>query len=110
MVSVGDLIEGYTDSQEQLDREWDEMGGFVSRLEMPFFYAAGNHDFSNEAMSRDWRARFGPSYYHFRFRDVLFLVLPLHHSFPLMVGCVSAIAGGVRGDDRNPGQWLIDDV
>jgi hypothetical protein len=75
VVSVGDLIEGYTQSQEQLDAEWAELEGFVERLEMPFFYAPGNHDFSNEVMSRDWRARFGPSFYHFRYQDVLFLVL-----------------------------------
>ena len=75
VVSVGDLIEGYTESQEQLDREWAEIEGFVAKLDMPFFYAAGNHDFSNEVMSRDWRARFGPSFYHFRYRGALFLVL-----------------------------------
>jgi hypothetical protein len=75
VVSVGDLIEGYTEDRTALAREWDEIEDFIGRLEMPFFYAAGNHDFSNETMSRVWRERFGPSYYHFRHRDVLFLVL-----------------------------------
>jgi hypothetical protein len=75
VVSVGDLIEGYTEDHAVLTREWDEIEGFVGRLQMPFFYAAGNHDYSNETMSRLWRDRFGPSYYHFRHRDVLFLVL-----------------------------------
>ena len=42
---------------------------------MPFFYVAGNHDYSNPAMARKWVRRFGTSYYHFRYRDVLFLVL-----------------------------------
>ena len=75
VMSVGDLIEGYTEDQAQLDAEWAELDDFVSRLEMPFFYAAGNHDFSNEVMSHDWRRRFGPSYYHFEYKDVLFVVL-----------------------------------
>ena len=75
VVSVGDLIEGYTDDQAQLDREWDEFEGFVAGLEAPFFYAAGNHDMNNAVMARTWQARFGPSYYRFVYKDVLFLVL-----------------------------------
>ena len=75
VVSVGDLIEGYTEDQAQLDREWDEFEGFVADLDAPFFYAAGNHDMNNAVMADAWRARFGPSYYHFVYKDVLFLVL-----------------------------------
>ena len=75
VVSVGDLIEGYTDDQTQLDKEWDEFEGFTARLEAPFFYVAGNHDMSNAVMAETWRDRFGPSFYHFLYKDVLFLVL-----------------------------------
>ena len=75
VVSVGDLIEGDTEDQAQLDREWDEFEGFVAGLETPFFYAAGNHDMSNAVMAETWQARFGPSYYSFLYKDVLFLVL-----------------------------------
>ena len=75
VVSVGDLIEGNTEDQAQLDREWDEFEGFVAGLETPFFYAAGNHDMSNAVMAATWQARFGPSYYRFVYKDVLFLVL-----------------------------------
>lgn len=75
VISVGDLIEGYTEDQERLDSEWDEFEGFIDQLNVPFFYAPGNHDMSNEVMSETWRTRFGPSYYHFIYKDVLFLVL-----------------------------------
>ncbi len=75
VVSVGDLIEGYTLDQQQLDREWAEFEGFIGDLRAPFFYAAGNHDMSNAVMAETWRQRFGPSYYHFVYKDVLFLVL-----------------------------------
>ena len=34
VVSVGDLIEGYTEDQAQLDAEWDEIEGFVEQLEV----------------------------------------------------------------------------
>ena len=75
VLSVGDLIEGYTEAPAKLDAMWDEFEGFVADLDAPFFYTAGNHDFSNELMSREWRERFGPSFYHFLYKDVLFLVL-----------------------------------
>jgi hypothetical protein len=75
VVSVGDLIEGYSDDPAVLDHEWNEIEGFVESLDMPFFYVAGNHDMSNAVMAKKWRERFGPSYYHFRYRDVLFLAL-----------------------------------
>lgn len=75
VVSVGDLIEGYTEDQAQIEREWDEFEGFIEQLEVPFFYAAGNHDMSNARMAEIWQARFGPSFYRFMYKDVLFLVL-----------------------------------
>jgi hypothetical protein len=75
VVSVGDLIEGYTEDPVVLDREWDEIEAAVAQLQMPFFYVAGNHDMSNAVMAEAWHARFGPSYYHFRYRDALFVVL-----------------------------------
>lgn len=75
VMSVGDLIEGYTEDQAELDAQWDEIDGFVSQLEMPFFYLAGNHDMSNATMVETWRARYGPTYYQFIHKDVLFLAL-----------------------------------
>ena len=75
VVSVGDLIEGYTSDQTRLDKEWDEFEGFIDQLDVPFFYTPGNHDMSNSVMSETWRARFGPSYYHFVYKDVVFLVI-----------------------------------
>lgn len=75
VVSVGDLIEGYTEDRTRLAAEWDEMEGFIDELRMPFFYAAGNHDISNAVMAEVWRERLGPSYYHFRYKGVSFVVL-----------------------------------
>ena len=75
VVSVGDLIEGYTENQDQLNREWDEMESFIGRLDAPFFYTPGNHDMNNAVMAEEWQRRFGPSYYHFLYKGVLFLVL-----------------------------------
>jgi hypothetical protein len=75
VMSVGDLIEGYSDQQEVLDTQWGEFQGFIGQLQTPFFYVPGNHDISNLFMAGEWQRRFGPSYYHFVYRDVLFLCL-----------------------------------
>ncbi len=75
VLSVGDLIEGYTDNREQAIKEWDDFDQIVEPLEMPFFYLPGNHDFYNEMSAEVWGERYGPSYYHFIYRDVLFLCL-----------------------------------
>ena len=75
VVSVGDLIEGYTEDRGELGDQWDEIDGYVGSLRAPFFYAAGNHDFSNEVMSNIWRERYGPSFYDFWYKDVHFVVL-----------------------------------
>jgi UDP-2,3-diacylglucosamine pyrophosphatase LpxH len=75
VMSVGDLIEGYTTDQAELKRQWDSFDAKVDSLDMPFFYAAGNHDFSNPEMRELWKKRLGRDYYHFVYKDALFLVL-----------------------------------
>jgi hypothetical protein len=75
VLSVGDLVEGYTEDRSVVDAQWREFEAEVGRLQMPFFYVPGNHDLANRAMTRSWRERYGRRYYHFVYRDVLFLVL-----------------------------------
>lgn len=75
VICVGDLIGGYTEDEVELDHQWDEFDSIVRKLEMPFFYVVGNHDITNEVMVEKWKERLGRSYYHFLYRDVLFLCL-----------------------------------
>ncbi len=75
VMSIGDLIQGYTEDLDTLKDEWDEFDSFVDKLEMPFFYLSGNHDYTNPVMAEYWEQRYGKSYYHFVYRDVLFLCL-----------------------------------
>ncbi|MEO1324458.1 MAG: metallophosphoesterase, partial [Pseudomonadota bacterium] len=95
VVSVGDLIQGYTEDRAQLEAEWDELDGFVGALDAPFFYTPGNHDYSNQAMADVWEERYGPSYYAFTYKDVLFVVLN------------SALVNreGVEGHSQRRGDW-----
>jgi len=47
----------------------------LAELEMPFFRVPGNHDIANKVAQELWRERHGATYYHFVYKDVLFLVL-----------------------------------
>ena len=75
VMSVGDLIEGYTKDQAVINQEWDEFNGYLKELEMPFFYVPGNHDFTNPELVKAWNGRYGRNYYHFIYKDVLFLCM-----------------------------------
>lgn len=75
VLSVGDLIEGGTEDTLQLKKEWDSFDARTSNLTMPFFHLGGNHDLTNPEMRSFWNKRYGPRYYHFRYRDVLFLMM-----------------------------------
>lgn len=73
VMSVGDLIEGYTQKQEDMVKQWDEFDSYVKKLEMPFFYVPGNHDLTNAKMIEFWGGRYGKSHYHFVYRNTLFI-------------------------------------
>ncbi len=75
VMCVGDLIQGYTEDQKELLKQWDEFDAMVDQLKMPFFYLPGNHDITNNVMLEIWNQRLGRPYYHFVYRDVLFLCL-----------------------------------
>ncbi|MFQ3651661.1 MAG: metallophosphoesterase [Gemmataceae bacterium] len=75
VLSVGDLINGYTKDKDKVNAEWKEFQTYVSRLKMPFFYVPGNHDITNDVMLEIWKDKFGRSYYEFVYKDVLFLCL-----------------------------------
>jgi len=75
VMCVGDLIEGYSDDDAELNAQWDEVESMLGKLQMPFFYTVGNHDISNERMRDLWHQRLGRDYYHFVYKNVLFLSL-----------------------------------
>ena len=75
VMSVGDLIEGYTDDRARALAEWDEFTGFVDQLDMKFFFVAGNHDVTNPMLQELWREKFGAAWYSFDYKRVHFLCL-----------------------------------
>ncbi len=77
VMSVGDLIEGASTNTDpnSLNKMWNEFDSIVQKLQMPFFYVPGNHDTGSQTMLKLWKERLGEPYYHFIYRDVLFLCL-----------------------------------
>jgi hypothetical protein len=75
VLSVGDLIDGPTTADSTLTREWNEFDARANAIPAPFFRVGGNHDLTGEELRAVWTRRYGPAYYSFVYKDVLFLVL-----------------------------------
>jgi len=78
VMSIGDLIQGYSSNQRVLAAQWKSFDRRLAGLQMRFFHVPGNHDIGgpSPAVARKvWAAKLGPSYYHFVYRNVLFLCL-----------------------------------
>ena len=74
-INVGDSIEGYSDDKAELNAEWSDVDRMVEKLKLPLFRTPGNQDIANETAQEIWRERHGATYYHFVYKNVLFLVL-----------------------------------
>jgi hypothetical protein len=75
ILSVGDLIEGYTDDKALIASQWEAVERSVAKAGIPFIYTPGNHDMDNEETHAAWVSRRGPGYYAFRYKGALFLIL-----------------------------------
>ncbi len=75
VMSIGDFIPGAKTDPVKINAEWDDFEKIIKPLQMPFFFIPGNHDMYNETMLQIWQKRLGRTYYHFVYRDVLFLCL-----------------------------------
>jgi hypothetical protein len=82
ILSVGDLIDGGTEDLGRLADEWDWFDSRADRALAPVFYVGGNHDLTNLTMREVWEARYGARYYHFLYKDALFLVLDTEDHAP----------------------------
>ena len=82
IISVGDLIDGGSMDHQKLHGEWDSFDERANRARAPVFHVGGNHDLTNPDMWEVWEQRYGKRYYHFIYKNVLFLVLDTEDNPP----------------------------
>jgi len=81
VIMPGDLIDGYISkddpqqARQDFNIQFDEFAQFANKLEMPLYFAAGNHDLSRESMKAPFVERFGRLWYSFDYRGVHFMGL-----------------------------------
>jgi hypothetical protein len=75
VMSVGDLIDAPTAEPGALTREWEDFDRRARTMPAPFFRVGGNHDLTGSVLREVWRSRYGPTWYSFVYKNVLFLVL-----------------------------------
>jgi hypothetical protein len=82
IINVGDLIEGGTEDRVEVGEQWDSFDERAEGANAPVFYVGGNHDLTGSMMQAVWAERLGRSYYHFVYKDTLFLVLDTEDHTP----------------------------
>ncbi len=75
VMCIGDLIEGNTFDYDTLQMQYNEIDRILNSLEMRFFRVVGNHDVSNNVMLDVYHERYTLPYYHFTYKNVLFLII-----------------------------------
>ena len=75
VLSVGDLIEGYSEDRAEIARQWSAIEASVAKCGCPFLFTVGNHDVDNAETLDAWRARRGAGRYSFTYKGALFIVL-----------------------------------
>lgn len=75
IVTVGDLVNGGSSSEDSIHAEYDNFDTRASKAKAPLFHVGGNHDLTDPVMRKVWKDRYGAHYYHFIYKNVLFLML-----------------------------------
>ena len=82
VISIGDMVQGYTRDVSQWDREVDEFFHLIDPLKPRFYPLAGNHEVVHGNRQRDdvtfetrYQQRFAPLYYAIEFDEATAIVL-----------------------------------
>ena len=75
VMTVGDLIEGYTEDTVVLKAEWEEFDSLIAPLSMPIYLMSGNHDITSAGMLDMYKRFVGEPNYSFDHRGIHFTIL-----------------------------------
>lgn len=75
VMTVGDMIEGFTDDSVQLAEQWQEYRYLISPLVAPIHFTPGNHELSSDRAAAAYKENVGRTYYSFNFDRVHIVVL-----------------------------------
>ncbi len=107
IVNVGDLIEGETGDTAELHRQWDAFDRRAGGANAPVFYVGGNHDLAGHAMRSVWAERYGPRYYHFVYRNALFLVFDTEDHTPERMAEIEGLRAAALEQVRQHGWGVL---
>jgi UDP-2,3-diacylglucosamine pyrophosphatase LpxH len=103
ILNVGDLINGGMAARDELGSQWDSFDKRASRASAPVFYVGGNHDLADELLQSVWDERYGQRYYHFVYKDALFLVLNTEDILPERLQEIEVLRNEAFRVLRSPG-------
>ena len=76
VITVGDMIEGYTEDTTVLNNEWAEYLAIVEKFSCPIYYTPGNHDITSDPLVEPYQRYTGQkTYYSFNHRGLHFVIL-----------------------------------
>lgn len=75
VMTVGDVIEGYTGDTVELGRQWREYQSLVAPLTMPIHFTPGNHDITTDSALSSYQQYAGKPYYSFDYENLHFIIL-----------------------------------
>ncbi len=105
VISVGDLIDD-TQYKSNVEKRWESFNSRVKKINSPVFYVGGNNDLSNKVMKETWKEKYGPTYYHFIYKNVLFLIMDTEDyqkglNNPSSYSRESLISGDISDEQKN---------
>lgn len=75
VMTVGDMIEGYTSDTAVMREQWDEYFTLIEPITVPIYHTPGNHDITTDAMEPAFRENIGEPYYSFDQRGIHFIIM-----------------------------------
>ena len=77
-ITVGDMIEGYTDDMDEILNQWEEYITLIEPLSAPIYHTPGNHDIwidETDTSIKLYKEFIGDPNYSFDHRGVHFVVM-----------------------------------